>query len=89
MAYKSLYNGIIFIEGEEDYIENKGLIEYKKNPFTTSKLIGLDLVKDQLAMKVQQIGAKLLISSMDKKVLDDLNHVSIIMPVGLGMAKLL
>ena len=30
MPYKSLHNGIIFIEGPEDYLKNCGKVTYKK-----------------------------------------------------------
>ena len=38
MAYKSLHKGIIFIEGQEDYIKNLGKVAYKKDSFYNNQL---------------------------------------------------
>lgn len=48
MAYKSVYNGIIFIEGTDPRVDVKGKISFTYGLFG-SQLKGLDSVKDSLA----------------------------------------
>lgn len=48
MAYKSLYNNIIFIEGSDSRVEIKGTVTYTYGSFG-SQLKGLNSVKDSLA----------------------------------------
>ena len=62
MAYKSLYKGIIFIEGQEDYIKNLGKVAYKKDSFYNNQLKNLDNVKEQLADKAIQAGGNAIIN---------------------------
>lgn len=57
MAYKSLFDGIIFIEGSEYFGRVLGNIEYKKDSFYNNQLKNLDNVKVQLAHKAKQMGA--------------------------------
>lgn len=62
MAYKSLYNGIIFIEGHEDYIKNLGKVEYKKDKLYNNQLKNLDDVKEQLSCKAKNAGGNAVIN---------------------------
>ena len=57
MAYKSLFEGIIFIEGTEHSGRVLGNVEYKKDSFYNNQLKNLDNVKAQLAKKAKQLGA--------------------------------
>lgn len=61
MAYKSLFNGIIFIEGDEEYSSLLGNVEYKKEGFYNNQLKNLDNVKSQLADKAKLLGANAVI----------------------------
>ncbi len=57
MKYKSLYNGIIFIEGHDDSCRVMGNVEYKKDTLCNNQLKNLDNIKAQLAEKAKQLGA--------------------------------
>ncbi|MBR6514090.1 MAG: hypothetical protein IKT46_04565 [Clostridia bacterium] len=56
MAYTTIHNGVIFIEGEEPGATVIGPIEYKKEGFYNQQLKDLDMVKDQLARRTQEMG---------------------------------
>lgn len=62
MAYKSVYKGIIFIEGTENYNKSFGFIEYKKEKLYNNQLQNLDNVKEQLAKKAIELGANAVIN---------------------------
>ena len=62
MAYKSLYKGIIFVEGYEDYVKNIGKVVYKKDSFYNNQLKNLDDVKEQLADKAKKAGGNAIIN---------------------------
>lgn len=57
MAYSSFFEGVIFVEGECEYIAAKGKVEYKKDSFYNQQLKNLDAVKHQLAEKAKKLGA--------------------------------
>lgn len=61
MAYCSTYEDIIFIEGENDFIEDKGGVEYKKDSFFNQQLKTLYNVKHQFAEKAKAVGANAII----------------------------
>ncbi|MBE6781624.1 MAG: hypothetical protein E7540_02765 [Ruminococcaceae bacterium] len=56
MAYTTVHNGVIFIEGAEPDAKRIGSVEYKKEGFYNQQLKGLDVVKDQLAVKARKMG---------------------------------
>ncbi len=56
MAYTSIHNGIIFIEGDEPGAKVIGGVEYQKKGFYNQQLKDLDMVKDQLAEKAKAMG---------------------------------
>ena len=62
MAYKSLHNGIIFVEGQEDYIKNLGKVIYKREGFYNNQLKNLDNVKEQLSIKAKNAGGNAIIN---------------------------
>ncbi len=62
MPYKSLHNGIIFIEGPEDYLKNCGKVTYKKDSYYNNQLKNLDNVKEQLAQKAKEFGGNAIIN---------------------------
>ena len=62
MAYKTLHNGIIFIEGHEDYLKSLGKVVYKKEGFYNNQLKNLDNVKEQLSMKARELGGNAIIN---------------------------
>lgn len=57
MAYKSLFEGVIFIEGAEHSGRVLGNVEYKKDSFYNNQLKNLSNVKAQLAEKAKKLGA--------------------------------
>ena len=61
MAYCSLFEGVIFVEGKCEYIQYKGEVEYKKDSFYNQQLKNLDTVKHQLAEKAKTLGANAII----------------------------
>ena len=61
MAYCSVYEEIIFVEGESEYIENKGSIEYKKDSFYNQQMKSLYNIKHQFAEKAKAAGANAII----------------------------
>lgn len=62
MAYKSIFNDIIFIEGDEEYVQFIGPIEYKKDSFYNQQFKNLDNVKDQMSRKAHEKGANAIIN---------------------------
>ena len=56
MAYCSIHNGIVFIEGDEPGARALGNVEFQKMGFYNQQLKGLDMVKDQLAQKAKNLG---------------------------------
>lgn len=63
MAYKSVYNGVIFIEGNESYEQKLGFVEYKKGfGVYDNQLKNLDDVKRQLADKAKSLGGNCIIN---------------------------
>ena len=61
MAYKSVFNGIIFIEGNEECIKKLGPVQYKREKFYNTQLSNIDNVKNQLAEKAKQMGGNAII----------------------------
>ena len=61
MAYCSVYEDIIFVEGETDYLELKGEIEYKKDSFYNQQLKSLYNIKHQFAENAKATGANAVI----------------------------
>ena len=57
MAYISLHNGFVFIEGYEPNAKIIGKVEYTKDGFYNQQLKDLDAVKDQMAQKASAQGA--------------------------------
>lgn len=57
MAYTTVYNGIVFIEGFEPNAQVVGSVEYKKEGLYNQQLKSLDVVKDQLSKKAHDLGA--------------------------------
>ena len=57
MAYTSVYNGIVFIEGDEPGAKVMGSLVYEKTGFYNQQLKSLDIVKEQLAQKAKALGA--------------------------------
>lgn len=55
--YKSIFDGIIFIEGKEENAKRLGTVEYKKDSLYNNQLQNLDNVKTQLASKAKSLGA--------------------------------
>ena len=62
MAYKSLYNNIIFIEGQENYIKHLGKVSYTKESFYNNQLKNLDDIKAQLSKKAKMRGGNAIIN---------------------------
>lgn len=62
MGYCSCFEGIFFVEGECEYIESKGKVEYKKDSFYNQQIKNLDMVKHQLADKAKRLGANAVIN---------------------------
>lgn len=61
MAYKSLFDGIIFIEGPEDGAKIIAPLKYEREAFYNNQLKNLDNVKSQLAQKAKQLNANAII----------------------------
>ena len=61
MAYTSLLNGILFIEGAYPYERDFGAVEYKKN-FYNQQQKNLRDIKEQLAEKAKELGANAIIN---------------------------
>lgn len=60
MAYKTMYNDVIFIEGADNRVNVKGNVKYKFGSFG-SQLKGLDSVKDSLANQAKSQGCNCII----------------------------
>lgn len=61
MAYKSVTDGIIFVEGSLDSAHKIGRIEYSKGSFYNQQLKNLSDIKRQLADKAKSMGANAII----------------------------
>ena len=61
MAYTTIYNGIIFIEGYEPSAKILGQVEYKKLFSYNSQIKTLDCVKEQLAEKAITLGGNAVV----------------------------
>ena len=63
MAYKTVLDNVIFIEGSEEYISNFGQIVYKKGMgLYNNQLKNLDDVKAQLAQKTKELGGNAVVN---------------------------
>lgn len=62
MAYKSLFDGILFVEGFEENIQVLGPVEYKKDLSFNQQLKNLDDVKRQLVEAAKNMGANAIIN---------------------------
>lgn len=61
MAYKSVTDGIIFVEGSLDGAHQIGRIEYVKDGIYNQQLKGLGDIKRQLADKAKRMGANVIV----------------------------
>ncbi len=63
MAYSSVFNGFLFIEGPEPYAQPLGKVEYNKyeHQFYNQQLLGLDKIKEQLLHKARALGANAIV----------------------------
>ena len=61
MAYKSIVNGFLFVEGFEESIRVIGPIEYKKSLSFNQQLKNLDDIKIVLIEKAKEMGANAII----------------------------
>ena len=62
MSYKSMMDGIIFIEGNYNCVNELGPVKYTKDNIFNSQLKNLDYVKEQLAYKAHKMGANAIIN---------------------------
>ena len=62
MAYKTIFNEVIFIEGHEPFEKHLGTVTYKKEGLYNNQLKNLDNVKAQLAEKAKKLGANAIIN---------------------------
>lgn len=62
MAYKTIYKGIIFIEGDEPSAVILGDVEYKKKFSYNAQLKTLDCVKDQLVEQTIALGGNAVVN---------------------------
>ena len=60
MAYKSLTDGIIFVEGSLKCQRQLGRIEYTKESWFNSQLNNLGAIRKQLALKAKNLGANVV-----------------------------
>ena len=60
--YASIYNGIIFVEGNIPCEKELGYLSYGKESITNTQLKSLDDVKLQLSQKAKQMGANAIIN---------------------------
>ena len=61
MAYTTVFEDITFVEGDSEFIEFKGKVEYKKTIFN-QQLKNLDDIKHQLADSAKKLGANAIIN---------------------------
>lgn len=61
MAYTTVYNGIIFIEGREPSAKIISSVEYKKRFSYNSQIKTLDCVKEQLSEKAIELGGNAVV----------------------------
>ena len=57
MAYCSVYEDIVFIEGATEYLAHKGTITYQKGFVYNQQLSNLNKIKHQFAEKAKRAGA--------------------------------
>lgn len=63
MPYSSIMDDIVFIEGDETYIESLGIVEYKPKFLAwNQQLKNLNDVKKELAIKAKQKNANAIIN---------------------------
>lgn len=62
MAYTSMFENIIFVEGSCEFLNFMGNLEYKKDSFFNQQFRNLDDVKHQLAEKAKKLGANAIIN---------------------------
>lgn len=62
MAYKSMTDGIIFVEGNIKSIRQLGNVKYTKESLFNSQLNNLGAIKKQLALKARAMGANAIIN---------------------------
>ena len=62
MAFTSMFENILFVEGSCEFLNFKGNVEYKKDSFFNQQFRNLDDVKHQLAEKAKQLGANAIIN---------------------------
>ena len=62
MGYCSIFEGIIFVEGQCEYLQFRANLEYTKDSFYNQQMKSLDTVKHQLAEKAKAVGANAVIN---------------------------
>lgn len=62
MAYTSLFNNIIFIEGDCENVSYKATLEYEKGSWFNQQFKNLDHIKFQFAEKAKNVGANAVIN---------------------------
>ena len=62
MPYKSVYNDVIFIEGNSEFVKSLGQVEYKKDKLYNNQLQNIDNVKEQLSRKAKELGGNAIIN---------------------------
>ena len=62
MAYTTMFEGIIFVEGFCEFAVLKGKVEYVKDSFWNQQFRNLDNIKHQLAEKAKALGANAVIN---------------------------
>ncbi|MBQ3116082.1 MAG: hypothetical protein IJC07_03540 [Clostridia bacterium] len=61
MVYYSIFEDVIFVEGEIPFERSLGTVEYKKKGIINEQFKNLDNVKYQLAVKAKEVGANAVI----------------------------
>ena len=61
MAYKTVFEGVVFVEGDEPYVQSLGPVRYVKDGFYNQQLKNLDMVKHQMADKAKKLGANAIV----------------------------
>ena len=62
MAYKSIMDGIIFVEGPMDSVRQLGHVQYTKDSFYNQQLKNLTDIKKQLISKARSLGANAIVN---------------------------